>query len=254
MNSRRCAKCGRQYPSSYRKCPYCSGQERGSRRPVSLSEQFLAILRQREARLFVTASLVFLCIAILGMLITRCSQPEAAEPDAPQAPVQTAPQPVIPLHLSQSTVTLQAGEAVVVSAAGNFDTLIWTTSNADVASVNSGTITGKAAGTAVITASTGVDSVTCEVTVTEPPAPVNQFELALSSTDFTLRPGDQPVQMKVRIKGTRDIYEGEVIWSSQNVNVATISETGLVERVGKGTTTVTAEADGQVLECIVRVR
>lgn len=253
MSSRRCVKCGKQYPSSYRKCPYCSARERGSQRPVSVPEQILNILRQKSSRFFVVSSLVFLCIAMLGTLITQCSQPKTEEPDAPQTPVQTAPRPVVPLRLSQSAVTIQAGQTASVIPSGNFDTLIWTTSNEEVASVNNGTITGKSAGTAVIIASTGVEAVSCEVTVEEAPtAPVSQFELALSSTDFTIRSGGDPVQMRVRIKGTRDVYEGEVIWSSQDVSVATISESGLVERVGKGTTTVTAEADGQILECIVR--
>ena len=66
-------------------------------------------------------------------------------------------------------------------------------------------------------------------------------------TDFTLRPNDPPVQMKV--KGT----ESTVTWSSSNVNVATVDSSGMVKRVGKGTATITAQVDGQTLTCIVRV-
>ena len=78
--------------------------------------------------------------------------------------------------------------------------------------------------------------------------------LYLNHSDFTIRQGDPAVQMKVKLKESKEVYEGAVVWASANSQVVTISETGLVERVGKGTTTISATVDGQVLECIVRVR
>lgn len=59
--------------------------------------------------------------------------------------------------------------------------------------------------------------------------------------------------MKVTVKGTRDLYDGEIVWTSQDTNVVSISQDGLVERVGRGTTTVTAIIGDMTLECIVRV-
>ena len=73
------------------------------------------------------------------------------------------------------------------------------------------------------------------------------MQLSLNKTDFTLRSGDPPVQMKV--KGT----ESAVVWASKNTSVVTVSDSGLVTRVGSGRTTVTATVDGQTLECTVRV-
>lgn len=249
MSSRQCPQCGRQYPSSYQKCPYCSGERRRNR-PVDPLSRMVSVFQQHGSRIFLGTCLVFLCIAVLGAILTRnsSSQPPKEDVTVHQAPVLPPPKP---LSLARRAVSVTAGETVTVAFSGGFDTLIWTSSNEEVATVNNGVITGIAAGSATITASTGVEAVSCEVTVEEP-VPVSQFELALNTTDFTIRAGGAPVQMKVRIKGTRDVYEGEVVWTSQDVNVVTISDTGLVERVGRGTTTITAYADGQILECIVR--
>ena len=253
MTSQRCPRCGRRYPSSYRRCPYCAGQRRDEqrRRPASQLEQILEYLRRNSSRIFVGGAAFFLCVAVLGMLLTQCGKPkEEEDPD----PAPTAEPVKQPLAISQTAASLEIGETAALSVSGGFDTLIWTSSDEAVASVENGRVTGKAAGTAEITASTGGEAVSCTVTVKEPP-PVSRPDLALNRTDFTIRPGDPtPVQMKVRIKGTREDYTGEVVWASQDTSVATVSETGAVEKAGRGTTIITASAEGVVLECIVRVR
>ena len=253
MTSQRCPRCGRRYPSSYRRCPYCAGQRRDDqrRRPAGLPLRILEYVRQNNTRIFVGGAAFFLCVAVLGMLLTQCGKPkEKTEPE----PVKTEQPAALPLTISQTAASLEVGETAELSVSGGFDTLIWTSSDEAVASVENGRVTGIAAGTAEITASTGGEAVSCTVTVKAPP-PVSRPDLALNRTDFTIRPGDPtPVQMKVRIKGTREDYTGEVVWASQDISVVTISETGAVEKVGRGTTVVTATAEGQVLECIVRVR
>ena len=254
MSVRRCPRCGRQFPSTYQQCPYCSRRRRGKRsQPAGRVDQVLAILRQNGSQIFVGGAAFFLCVALLGIILTQCSKPKPSDDDAQtKDPVQT--QTVWkPLALSPGTATISVGESVTLSPSGSFDTLIWTCSNEAVVSVHNGRVTGKAAGVATVTASTGIESVSCTVTVEEP-EPVSHVDLALNHTDFTIRSGEPAVQMKVRLKGTREVYDGEVVWASQDVSVVTVSETGLVTRVGRGTTTVTATADGQVLECIVRSR
>lgn len=154
--------------------------------------------------------------------------------------------PTEPLTLSQSAITIPAGETARITAAGGSGEIIWSSSNEEIATVNGGSVTGVAGGTVTITATCGSETVTCTVTVTGDPW-VNPVELKLNYTDFTLREGDPPVRMKVI--GT----ESPVVWSSSNVNVATIDEDGVVRRVGRGNCTITAEVDGQTLTCIVRV-
>ena len=151
-----------------------------------------------------------------------------------------------PLALNQTSITIPSGQTARITATGGSGEIVWSSSNNEIATVDGGSVTGVAGGTVTITATTGDEVVTCTVTVTGDPW-VNPAVLKLNYTDFTLRPGDPPVQMKV--SGT----DSPVTWSSSNVNVASISVDGVVIRVGKGNATITAQVDGQTLTCIVRV-
>lgn len=256
MEKRRCAKCGKLYPSSYRTCPYCSGQGNGRRnRPSSTLEQVVAFVQQNKDRLFIITTAVFLLIALLGIVLTRCS---SQDPDPDETPNPTeqgtdTPEPDQPqevMEISSTALSIYVGETAQLTVTGVTDTPIWTTSDETVASVTDGVITAKAAGTATISAACGLEKVACTVTVSVKSPDV---EVYLNRTDFTLRANDPPFQMKVKVRETRSDYQGSVVWSIADTSVATISETGLVKRVGRGNTTITATMGGKVLECIVRV-
>lgn len=180
-----------------------------------------------------------------------------------------------PLTLSQGAMTISAGETalLVVTGADGLD-LIWSSSDERIAIVAGGVVTGIAGGTATISAVSGENSVACSVQVngdppvedepstdgggngassspgTTPPSTSTPgtTKLSLNKTDFSIRSGDPAVQMKV------NGASGTVTWASKNTSVATVSQGGLVTRVGVGTTTITATVDGQTLECIVRCK
>lgn len=165
---------------------------------------------------------------------------DSEEPDPPAEPE--------PLALDQSAITIPAGSTGRLNATGGSGEVAWTSSNPEIASVEGGAVTGKAGGTVTITATSGEETATCQVTVEgEPWVNPNAANISLNRTDFTLSSSSPTWQMKV--KGT----DSPVVWASNNTNVVTISDTGLVTRVGKGTTTITATVDGVTLECIVRV-
>ena len=44
-----------------------------------------------------------------------------------------------------------------------------------------------------------------------------------------------------------------VTWATNNAGVASISETGLITKTGKGTTQITATVGGVTMECTVRM-
>lgn len=252
MSVRKCPRCGRQIPANYQQCPYCARQKREKRRqPASPVEQSAAALRENNTRFFVGGAAFFLCLAILGSILTQCSNKNDTPkvPDKPAA-IQTV---WLPLGLTQNTAALNVGDTITLTPTGSFDTLFWTSTDESIATVNNGKVTGRGAGIVTITASTGIGSASCTVTVAAP-IPTSRFDLALNHTDITISSQNPTAQLKLRIKGTRDEYEGEIVWASQDVTVATVSETGLVERVGKGRTIITATADGQTLECIVRMK
>ena len=180
--------------------------------------------------------------------------------DPEPGPATVPPEPVgdpVPLALNQSSITIRVGDRGRLDFTGGSGEVSWTSSNDQIASVEGGTITGLAGGTVTITAASGEETATCQVKV-EGDAWVNPnaSSYKLSRTDFTLSSSESSWQLEIK----RDSGEWEilgsadgVVWSSANTSVATISDTGLVSRAGKGMTTITAAVDGVTLECIVRM-
>lgn len=293
MDNLTCNRCGEEYSSTYRRCPFCqeiAAERRG--RPMYRHGKRLS-KKQRMAGAGGVMKLVALAVAACVVLVVffgddlaqfmgirtqhqndntpQHGTQQPSDPDNDQSggdipddpgtttPPDTGENPggnegetggedivVQPLTLSQTAITIPAGETARITASGGSGEVVWTSSNEAIATVSGGAVTGVAGGTVTITATTGEETVTCTVTVTGDPW-VSPAELSLNYTDFTLREGDPPVQMKV--KGT----DTPVVWSSSNVNVATVDSSGVVRRVGKGNATITAEVDGQTLTCIVRV-
>lgn len=293
MGNRHCPKCGEEYSDTYRTCPFCEEEEAIQKgRPLHRRGGRRVEKRQRGATGGAGGVMMLLTgVIILGVLAfvffgdqiagvigirtdadvgsgdlvqpapvaadgQQTAPPEADPPadsvpadgtgDSPDAPSEPS-EPAQPLALSQSSMTIAAGETARLTATGGGGDIIWTTSNENVATVDGGSVTGKAGGTATITAASGGETASCAVTITGTPY-VSNANLSLNKTDFTLGSSDPDVTLKV--KGT----ESPVTWASANTSVATVSESGVVKWAGKGTTTVTATVDGQVLECIVRAK
>lgn len=262
MSNKRCPQCGRSYPSNYRSCPYCSEQNRkpGRRRrrePEGPLEIIAAFLRENGERVFLGVTAFFLIMAVFGMVLTRCSKEPDPDPkpkpsDQTQQPEDEDPEPVeTPLVISNTTLSLAVGEpAALIVTGGGEEPVTWSSSDEAVASIADGIVTANAAGTATITAACDTRSVTCVVTVREKDPEV---EVYLNRTDFTLNTKNPTFTMQVKVRETKKVYEGSVIWSVEDPSVATIDENGLVTRVGKGNTTIKATMGTKVLECIVRV-
>ncbi len=175
-----------------------------------------------------------------------------------EPPVSDEPaEPSGPLALSQTDITIPAGETGRLTASGGSGEVTWSSSNPEIASVDNGAVTGKAGGTVTITASSGEETATCQVKVEgEPWVDPNPSIYRLNREDFTLSSSETSWQMKVKKdNGKWEIMgpnEG-VTWASSNTGVASISETGLVTKTGKGTTQITATVGGVTLECTVRM-
>ena len=185
------------------------------------------------------------------------TQPDDVQPDDVQPDDTTGTGE--PLALSQTDITIPAGETGRLTATGGTGSISWSSSNPEIAEVDGGAVTGKAGGTVTITATSGEETATCQVKVEgDPWVNPNVSSFRLSKDDFTLSSSESTWQMKVKWEdgGSWEIVgpEDGVVWATNNPSVATISETGLVTRVGKGTTQITATAGGLTLECTVRLR
>lgn len=191
--------------------------------------------------------------------------PVITPPISTPAPVVSGGQATsFSLNKSEFTISDRWPEPITLRVTffpdGSSGTVTWTSSNSEVASVDSsGKVShGSKQGTATITAtlSNGVTQ-TCKVhntcsgsggsttTTTTPSGNTGSSSLSLSRTDFTLKPGES---YRVRVSGN----SGTPTWSIGNTAVATVSGDGNVTYVGSGSTTLTCTVDGQTLTCIVR--
>ena len=135
-----------------------------------------------------------------------------------------------------SASTLDAGGGTLTGRA-----IIWTTSNAAVATVNaSGLVTGVAAGTTTITAASEGKTSTSTVTVSQ--GAVARVEVTPAPLSMQVGQTQQLVAAAKDANG--NVITGKtVVWASDNLAVATVSGGSVLARA-TGTATITATVDG----------
>ena len=127
--------------------------------------------------------------------------------------------------------------------------LTWSTSNKAVLTVDTstGTLTALKAGTATITAKTeGGLKATCKLTVTSAPTAIT-----LSPSSIKLSAGGMRFQLAAKVSG---VSAANVTYKSSNPAVATVSQSGQITTVKKGSATITASTtNGKTAACTVTV-
>ena len=172
-----------------------------------------------------------------------------------------APQtvPVTGVTLDKAELTLEKGstgtlKATVEPQNATNNTVTWSSSNEEVATVANGTVTAVSAGEATITVTTadGGKTATCKVTV----KPQNVLVTAISvPSTATLYVGNTAT-LTATVTPTNATNQ-KVTWSSNNESVATVGTDGTVTAVSAGTATITATAqDGSGISgsCVVTVQ
>ena len=163
------------------------------------------------------------------------------------------PVPAVKVSLDRTTLSLPVGEQDTLTAnvVGAEDpTLTWSSSNPAVASVENGTVTAIAEGTAEITAAlSDGTSATCMVTVTASVVPASS--VVLDTEHLSLMIGENATLTATVLPDTAT--DKRVFWSSSNPSVVMVQD-GLVTAVGKGTATVKAFTDnGKTATCAITV-
>ena len=144
---------------------------------------------------------------------------------------------------------------VIYSDSGNHEEedILWESSDVNVATVDqNGRVTPLALGTTTITATIGGgangESGTCEVSVVDGPV----TKLLLDETKLNLYSGDQAQIGIATLKA--DVQEtGLPVWSSDNDEVATVDQQGLVTAIQSGTANITVTVDNASASCAVTV-
>ena len=141
--------------------------------------------------------------------------------------------------------TAQLG-ATAQDSAGNplsGRTVTWTSSDGGVARVNgSGLVTGVAAGTATITATSGGKSGSAAVTVVAVPVAT----VSVSPATASVAAGNSvPLSATPKDSAGHPLSGRVVSWATSDAGVATVSTSGVVTGVAPGSATITATSEGK---------
>ncbi|MGN0470008.1 MAG: alpha-amylase family glycosyl hydrolase, partial [Acutalibacteraceae bacterium] len=149
------------------------------------------------------------------------------------------------ITLDKTSVTVKEATTEKVKATVAPDnatnkTVSWTTSNASVATVAGGNITGVSKGTATITAKTSNGlTATVKVTVVDNPDIIRPTGITLDKKSLSLIEGAS--EKLTATVAPANATNKKVTWTSSDTSIATVDGLGNVKAVLEGTATITAE-------------
>lgn len=177
------------------------------------------------------------------------TQEQEEEPAPPMEPEEVV------FQLQETQVTLTAKDATQTlipvfegtEADPEMGVLTWKSSDENVVTVSGdGKLTAVGLGEAIVSVTrANGDMVNCQVVCQWEEGVIIPGNLYLNTDDFTLKPGESHT---MKIIGT----DAPVTWSIDKPNVATISESGVVKHVSKGTATITCTVGPYAVTGIVR--
>ena len=159
-----------------------------------------------------------------------------------------APQtvPVTGVTLDKAELTLEKGstgtlKATVEPQNATNNTVTWSSSNPEFATVDNGVVTAVSAGEAIITVTTedGAKTATCKVTVNAPQT-VPVTGVTLDKAELTLEKGSTGT-LKATVE-PQNATNNTVTWSSSNPEFVTVAN-GTVTAVSAGTATITVTTE-----------
>lgn len=181
-----------------------------------------------------------LCVLLFVCTIIGCTEKESTVS-------------VSSVSLNTATIEMVEGEtfnlvATVLPKDAEYDKVIWASSNASVARVNSGTVTAIKEGITTITASAGGKSATCSVKVSTRVVAVTS--ITLDKTSLSMKVGEtETITATVNPDNASD---KSVVWGSSDVSIATVSD-GKVTAKKSGTAIITAKSGSCIAECTITV-
>ena len=172
----------------------------------------------------------------------------------------TCPTPVASVSVAPAAASVQVSGTVQLTATPkdangaplSGRTVTWASSNTSVASITgSGLVTGAAAGSATITATSEGQSGTASITVAN--VPVASVSVSPATASLQVNGAVQLVATPKDANGT-PLSGRAVSWSSSNTSVATVSTSGVVTGAAAGSAMITATSEGQSGSATVTVQ
>lgn len=156
-----------------------------------------------------------LLLIVLAAGFVACQQPTGTD---------------LTIKLTPTMMQLSVGEADIIEAevSGGSGTIVWESSDTNVATVTAGVVTAKAEGETTVTARIGSASASCMV-----------FVVSGASGSFSINKTSFTIEVK-KTEQLRVVPETNVTWSSADASIATVDATGLVTGVKDGKTQIIA--------------
>ncbi|HEU5154517.1 MAG TPA: Ig-like domain-containing protein [Gemmatimonadales bacterium] len=184
--------------------------------------------------------------------------------NAPKPPPPPAKVEVAAVVVASKTPSIKVGETTQLSAAVTDRdrkpvtdrSVEWTTSDPKVATVSStGVVSAVGEGTATITATVEGKTSSTRITVPKPPEDrVAVTSIALTAGTRSLKVGETTTwTAAARDSKGKDLTDRQIVWSSSNPQVVTVSSSGVMTAVGAGTAQVEALSEGKVASAEVTV-
>ncbi len=187
---------------------------------------------------------------------------EGVAGQATVAVVPPAPTPIATVSVAVSPSSVLIGQAAHATATLMDSTgqqilgrpVTWQSSNSGIATVvQTGDVTAVAAGTAMISASSGGMSASSALSVSAP-APIPVASISVSPATASLVIGASVQLSAVTRDANNNVLTGRVIgWSSANTAIAIVSASGLVTAVVAGSVSITVSSEGQIASAAITV-
>ncbi|MBP5658764.1 MAG: family 16 glycosylhydrolase [Paludibacteraceae bacterium] len=147
------------------------------------------------------------------------------------------------ISLNPNVLQLKPGDIETIDVVGASANIEWESSNEDVATVFYGAVEAKAIGSAVITAKVGKQTANCQVFVTGS----DGSSLRITPAFASMKKGEK---LQLSYGNTYDL---DLTWSSDNEDVATVTQTGLVTAHKAGNAKITLATNVASVSALIAV-
>ena len=189
--------------------------------------------------------LYFLSVCVAALVLSGCEPKTPVDnPGDPTEPKDTTTvTPSEKFTLSQVVLQMKPGDISTLEVVGKAVNVEWSSSNPDVATVYYGVVEAKAIGKSIVTAKTATYEASCEVYVTGSDGSV----LRITPPMLSMKKGET---YQLSYGNTFDL---DVTWSSDNEEVATVDQTGLVTAHKAGNAYITLATSVSSVTALVAV-